>query len=130
MIVPSPRTLIEEVLFSLQYRLKPYFSVLVIVGLIFLLWLRKFFFVREGKHNCSARRETVVASLRDCMQRGLQRTTNAATLQRVATSTTPTQVRHKSFLSRRRAALVATICSLLRDKTEKANKHMMSRSAC
>ena len=44
MIVPSPRTLIEEVLFSLQYRLKPYFSVLVIVGLIFLL-LRKFFFV-------------------------------------------------------------------------------------
>ena len=29
-----------------------------------------------------------------------------------------TQVRHKSFLSRRRAALAATICSLLRDKTE------------
>jgi hypothetical protein len=26
MIVPSPRTLIEEVLFSLQYRLKPYFK--------------------------------------------------------------------------------------------------------
>ena len=49
MIVPSPRTLIEEVLFSLQYRLKPYFSVLVIVGLIFLLWLRKFFFVERGK---------------------------------------------------------------------------------
>jgi hypothetical protein len=24
MIVPSPRTLIEEVLFSLQYRLKPF----------------------------------------------------------------------------------------------------------
>ena len=43
----------------------------------------------------------------------------ATKLQRVATSTTPTQVRHKSFLSRRRAALVATICSLLRDKTEK-----------
>jgi hypothetical protein len=26
MIVPSPRTLIEEVLFSLQYRFKPYFK--------------------------------------------------------------------------------------------------------
>jgi len=79
------------------------------------------------------------------MRRGLQRFTNETKLQRnetklqrnetklqrvatscvatkrqrVATSTTPTQVRHKSFLSRRRAALVATICSLLRDKTEK-----------